>query len=118
MPLNQILTKCKSGYSPIWLQKINHLNVDGRQQTVCQNEKELQNLLQMVKIYSQDIEMEFGIEKCAMVIVKSGKQQMTDGMEQPNQVKIRTLGEYWEYWKLIIFTQPLRSGRIWHKVNF
>ena len=49
--------------------------------------------------------MEFGIEKCAMLVMKSGKPHMTDGMEQPNQDKIRTLGENeptntWVSWKL------------------
>ena len=37
--------------------------------------------------------MEFGIEKCAMLIMKSGKRHITDGMELPNQDKIRTLAE-------------------------
>ena len=37
--------------------------------------------------------MEFGIEKCAMLVKKSGKRHLTDGMELPNQDKIRTLGE-------------------------
>ena len=37
--------------------------------------------------------MEFGIEKCAMLVMKSGKRHMTDGMEQPNHDKIRTLGK-------------------------
>ena len=37
--------------------------------------------------------MEFGIEKCAMLVMKSGKQHLTDGMELPNQDKIRTLAE-------------------------
>ena len=37
--------------------------------------------------------MEFGREKCAMLIIKSGKRHLTDGMELPNQDKIRTLGE-------------------------
>ena len=37
--------------------------------------------------------MEFGNEKCAMLVMKSGKQQLTDGMELPNQDKIRTLAE-------------------------
>ena len=47
--------------------------------------------------------MEFGIEKCAMLVVKSGKRHMTDGMELPNQSKIRTLGENETYksWRLI-----------------
>ena len=37
--------------------------------------------------------MKFGIEKCAMLVVKSGKRHLTDGMELPNQDKIRMLGE-------------------------
>ena len=37
--------------------------------------------------------MEIGIEKCAMLVMKSGKRHLTDGMELPNQDKIRTLGE-------------------------
>ena len=41
--------------------------------------------------------MEFDIEKCAMLVKKSGKGHLTDGMELPNQDKIRTLGEYETY---------------------
>ena len=55
--------------------------------------KELETLIHAVRIYRHDIGMEFGIEKCAMLVMKSGKRHMTDGMEQPNQDKIRTLGE-------------------------
>ena len=32
----------------------------------AKEEKELETLIQAVRIYSQDIGMEFGIEKCAM----------------------------------------------------
>ena len=37
--------------------------------------------------------MEFGIEKYAMLIMKSGKRHMTDGMDLPNPDRIRTLEE-------------------------
>ena len=37
--------------------------------------------------------MEFGIEKCALLVMKSGKRHLTDGIELPNQDKIRTLTE-------------------------
>ena len=37
--------------------------------------------------------MEFGIEKCALLNMKSGKLHMTDGMELLNQDKISTLGQ-------------------------
>ncbi len=55
--------------------------------------KELETLIHTVRIYNQDIGMEFGIEKCATLVMKIGKRHMTDGMELPNQDKIRTLGE-------------------------
>ena len=37
--------------------------------------------------------MEFCIEKCAMLVMKSGKRHLTDGMELPNYDKIKTLAE-------------------------
>ena len=49
--------------------------------------------MQTVRLYSQDIEMEFGIEKCAVLVMKSRKRHMTEGVELRNQVVIRTLGE-------------------------
>ena len=56
----------------------------------AKNEKVLETLLHAVRIYSQDIGMEFGIEKCAMLVMKSGKRHMTDGMELPNHDQITT----------------------------
>ena len=41
--------------------------------------------------------MELGIEKCAMAVMKSSKRHLTDGMELPNENKIRTLGEKESY---------------------
>ena len=56
-------------------------------------EKELETLKHTVRIYSQDIGMEFGIEMWAMLVMKSGKRQLTDGMELANLDKIKTLAE-------------------------
>ena len=50
-----------------------------------------------VRIYSHGRGMEFGIEMCAMLVIKSGKWHITDGMELPNRDKIRTLGERESY---------------------
>ena len=61
------------------------------------NEKLLETLIQTVRIYSQDIGMEFGREKCAMLLMKSGKRHMTEGVELPNQVIIRTPREKESY---------------------
>ena len=54
------------------------------------NEKELETLIHAVRIYNQDIGMDFSIEKGAMLVMKSGKWLMTDGMELPNHDRIRT----------------------------
>ena len=59
----------------------------------AKNEKELETLIQIVRIYSQDIGMEFGLEKGAIPVMKSSKRHMTEGVELANQEKIRTLGE-------------------------
>ena len=48
------------------------------------NEKELEKLIQTVRIYSQDIGLEFGIERCTMQVIKSGKRHMTVGVELPS----------------------------------
>ena len=41
--------------------------------------------------------MEFGIEKCAMLVMKSGTRHLTDEIELPNQDRIKTLGEKENY---------------------
>ena len=55
------------------------------------NEKELETLIQAMKIYCDDIGMKFGVEKCTKLIMKSGKRQMTEGIELPNQEKNRNI---------------------------
>ena len=37
--------------------------------------------------------MEFNIEKCTLLVMKRGKRYITDGIELPNQDKIKTLGQ-------------------------
>ncbi len=88
MPLNYILRKCTAGYKLSRSQeKINDIKL------FAKSEKELETLIHVVRIYSQDVGMEFGIKKCAILVMKSDKRHMTDGMELPNQDKIRTHGE-------------------------
>ena len=61
------------------------------------NEKELETLIQSVRIYSQNIRMEFDTEKCAMLFTRSGKGHRTEGIELPNKEKIRKLREKKDY---------------------
>ena len=94
MSLNHILRKCTARYKFSKSQeKINHLMYMDDIKLFAKNEKELESLIQTVRIYSQDIGMEFDMEKCAMLVMKSGKRHITERVELPNQVVIRTLGE-------------------------
>ena len=63
----------------------------------AKNKKGLETLIQAMRIYSQDIGIGFGIKKCALLLMKSRKWHMTEGIELPNQEKIRTLGEKENY---------------------
>ena len=60
---------------------------------LSKKENELETLIQTVRIYSQDIGMEFGIEKCAILVMKSTKEHMMEVVKWPNQVITRMLGE-------------------------
>ena len=42
----------------------------------AKNEQELETLKQRIRIYSQEIGIKFGIEKCAMLIMKKGNNGM------------------------------------------
>ena len=94
MPLNHIFRKCAAGYKlSRSLEKINHLMYMDDIKLFAKYEREMETLIYAVRIYSQDIGMEFGIEKSTMLVMKSGKRHMTDGMELPNHDRIRTLEE-------------------------
>ena len=46
------------------------------------NQKELETLLQKIRIQSQGIEIEFGIEKCAMHSINCEKRELAGGIDQ------------------------------------
>ena len=90
MPLNLILRKCTAGYKLSNSQeKINHLMYMDDINYLLKRKKNWK-LIHAVRIYSQDIGMEFGREKCAILVMKSGKRYQR---ELPTQGKFRTLGE-------------------------
>ena len=91
IPLYLILRKCIAGYELSKSQeKINHLMYMDDIKRFAKNEKELETQKQTVRIYCQDIGMEFRIEKCAMLVLKSSTWFMTQVVESPNQVVIST----------------------------
>ena len=94
MPLNHILRKFTAGYKLSRSQeKINHLMYMGDIKLFAKNDKELETQIHAVRIYTQGIGKGFGIGKCAILVMTSGKWHLTDGKELLNQDKIRTLTE-------------------------
>ena len=108
MQLNHILRKCAASYKLSRSQeKFNHLLYMGDIKLLATNKKELETLIQGVRICSQDIWIEWGIEKCAMLVMKSGKRHMTDGMGLSNHDKLERLKKMkptntWVSWRLTL----------------
>ena len=50
----------------------------------AKNEKGLESLVQTVRIISDDIGLEFGIDKCATLVLKRGKITKFDGISLPD----------------------------------
>ena len=64
-----------------------------------QSEKGLDSLVQTVPVFSGDIGMEFGIEKCAMLVMEKGKIVKSVGIELPDGKVFKSLqeGESYNY---------------------
>ena len=61
------------------------------------SEKGLDSLIQTVRIFSEDIGMDFGIEKCAMLVTEKGKIVKSVGKELPDGKVIKPLQERESY---------------------
>ena len=83
---------------------------------LAKNEKELETLIQTIRIYNQDIGIEFDILKSGMVVMKSRKRKTAEGIELRHQENIKR----WEK-KKIIRTQEYwkwtPSNKHWWKKN-
>ena len=99
--LTMILNKTKHGYQfSTNGQRINHLLYMDDPKLYSRTEKELNSLVETVRIFSKDINMEFGIQKCAMLVLKRGKSVETEGIQLQDNKFIRSL-EYAENYKYL-----------------
>ena len=100
IPLSLILRKAKAAYEfSESKEKINHLLFMDDLKLYSRSEKELGSLVQTVCVFSKDIGMEFGIEKCAMLVGEKGKIVRSVGIELPDGKVIKSLqeGENYKY---------------------
>ena len=54
-------------------ENINHLLFMDDLKLYSRSEKGLYSLVQRVRVFSEDVGMEFGIRKCAMLVMEKGK---------------------------------------------
>ena len=98
IPLSLILRKAKAAYEFSGSKvKINHLLFMDDLKLYSRNEKELDSLVQTIRIFSKDIGMEFGIEKCAMLVIEKGKIVKPVRIEWPDGKVIKSLQESESY---------------------
>ena len=91
LPFTSILRKSKPGYKFALGEKINHLLFMDDFKLYGENEKALDSLVQTVRIFTSDIRMEFGIEKCATMIQKMAKVVRSEDIKLPDEKVIKSL---------------------------
>ena len=100
IPLSLILRNAKAAYEfSESKEKINHLLFMDDLKLYSRSEKGLDSLVQTVRVFSEDIGMEFGIEKSAMLVMEKGKIVKSVGLELPDGKVIKSLqeGESYKY---------------------
>ena len=94
IPLTLVLRKVKAGYDLAGRRGVvNHLLFMDDLKLYGKSEKQVDTLLNTVRVFSQDIGMQFGINKCAVLVLKRGKVVRCEGIEMPNNQVIKSLGE-------------------------
>ncbi len=82
-PLSQIITKTGYGYRFRSGTIISHLLYMDDIKLYARNERDIDSLIHTTRIYSNDIGMSFGLDKCGRMVSKRGKMIRTEGVELP-----------------------------------
>ena len=77
----------------------------------CRSEKGLDSLVQTICVFSEDIGMEFDIEKCTMLVMEKGNIVKSVGIELSDGKIINSLqeGESYKYLKILEANQFLEE---------
>ena len=110
LPLTLLLRKESMWYRLKDGQRINHLLYMDDLKLYARNSNELTSLMHCVRIFSDNICMSFGVEKCARVSVHRGKLKESEILCLPDGQSIRSL-EYGESYK---YLGVLQSNDVHH----
>ena len=104
IPLSLILRKTKAAYEfSESKEKINNLLFMDDLKLHSRSEKGLDSLVQTVRVFSEYRVMEFGIEKCAVLVMEKGRIVTSVGIELPDGKVIKSLqeGENFKYFGIL-----------------
>ena len=94
IPVTLLLGSCKAGYHlGKESLKVNHLLFMDDLKLFGKSSKEIDSLIRTVFVFSQEIQIEFGVKKCGVVIIKRGKVVTSDGIQLPNGESIKTVDD-------------------------
>ena len=102
IPLSHLLNESVFGFK-IGKEIINHLLYMDDLKLYGKNDKEIDSLTNTVRIFSQDINMQFGFDKCAKVTINKGKLVEGKAVALPdgNEIKNLELEEQYKYLGLL-----------------
>jgi hypothetical protein len=84
IPLSMLLREVHQGYKFRNGGKVNHLLFMDNLKLYGKSKLELEGLVNTVRIFTDDIRMKFGLQKCATVILKRGKKMEDNGIRMPD----------------------------------
>ena len=94
IPLTLVLRKVKAGYDlGDGNGVINHLLFMDDLKVYGKNQNQVDTLVQTIRVVTTDMQMEFGINKCAMLIMKRGRLTHSEGITLPDNLQIRGMKE-------------------------
>ena len=94
IPLTLVLRKVKAGYDlGDGNGVINHLLFMDDLKVYGKNQNQVDTLVQTIRVVTTDMQMEFGINKCAMHIMKRGRLTHSEGITLPDNLQIRGMKE-------------------------
>ena len=84
IPLTIILRKMNKGHQMENV-RVNHLLYMDDLKLYAQSNKEIESLVNTVRIFSDDIHMQCGLDKCAKVTINKGKLASTENIRLPSR---------------------------------
>ena len=94
IPLTLVLRQTKASYElKKGGKKINHLLFMDDLKLFVKNEDQIDSLVNTVKIFSEDIKMEFGLPKCGVLIMKRGRVVKNEGISMSDGKMMKNIEE-------------------------